>query len=1075
MDPIGWFFKKWGSFSVHHPFISIIASLIIFGCLCIGNLTSRVFEARIEMLWTPGDSKTRDDYDFISKLDNGVEPGETILIATCPEDQMNDCNILTPEKLKYIYDLKEQVYKLEVDPEIRFDKDLRGEFSEKENIKDRYAGTWVYDNSYPDHINKGYKSTCDKRIADQCFVQDPFNFFFDIIPGTKNVTTKSFEDKLNNPNSPIFGKTGTYETKKEVRNLQDADTLLRPKEGLTEQNPTAKYMVLFYGQKDVFSQSERNGRKSLVVEDLDLQILCTLGIDPVLSGAQDKCSKDIKKGYTETEGGVRFFAFMKRSIRDLQEDAAERNIWKPYLAVAIVNIFLCFTLGKRDGVYAMINLAILQMGMITLAIYAGLGLGFFCTLKDSNLNQALFLLILGLGVDGAYVIVNEFWAHTTKNPDMSPEDRLILTCESAGASLLVTTVTDAFGFLIGASTILPGLQAFCIITFICVTFNFILLITAFVPFLWMKEVYGVMQNKYDLMPFTVAKEQHHLNKPRGFFCIPGQPDIGVAFFDWLSPKLELWYVRVIVLIMFAGLAAGGGYGVSQIEVDFHESLFLTHGTYAQLGLNTLQNEFRNGLPTEVYLPEKGNIEYYDENGYNANVDKLIGYLNEQTGPATEEMKKEDRKFLSGKNHLLWPKLFQEYIKLGEVEGLTVSNAILDPNNNYLAIKITNAADYYKLLKYWVHPKTTVTGGSGAFKKLQAAGQFSNQLIFWKDDNNPAKGILYSKMLVTVNYFFTTGSLRKWDLLDGLRKGIAANGGKEHEVFAFAFAFFFFEEGGIIATELGRNLGLAFAVCCVIIMVMIRNFRVALLVLIALALAMLDFVGYYAMWGADINSITCVFILLSLGLAVDHSAHVAHMFNHSYGTASQRATQALIRIGPSVASAVLSTLVAILTLSTTCDYGFKMFFRSLLLINIFGGIHGLLLLPVLLGLLGGSKPEPEKKDEELKKMESLEDGVKPADNEDKFEKPSEDTGSTREEKSVPEGFAVLEEPSVPEPEDTGSTREEKSVPEGSAVPEEPSVPEPEDTGSTREEKSVPEGSAVPEKPSVPEPESPARLE
>ena len=37
----------------------------------------------------------------------------------------------------------------------------------------------------------------------------------------------------------------------------------------------------------------------------------------------------------------------------------------------------------------------------------------------------------------------------------------------------------------------------------------------------------------------------------------------------------------------------------------------------------------------------------------------------------------------------------------------------------------------------------------------------------------------------------------------------------------------------------------------------------------------------------------------MGLAVDYSAHIAHMFVESTGTGAQRAIAALERIGPSV--------------------------------------------------------------------------------------------------------------------------------------------------------------------------------
>merc|ERR1712086_454229 len=59
-----------------------------------------------------------------------------------------------------------------------------------------------------------------------------------------------------------------------------------------------------------------------------------------------------------------------------------------------------------------------------------------------------------------------------------------------------------------------------------------------------------------------------------------------------------------------------------------------------------------------------------------------------------------------------------------------------------------------------------------------------------------------------------------------------------------------------------------------------------------------------------SGISTIYILISVGLAVDYSAHIAHMFVESTGTGPQRAIAALERIGPSVFNAVLSTMVAV---------------------------------------------------------------------------------------------------------------------------------------------------------------------
>lgn len=91
-----------------------------------------------------------------------------------------------------------------------------------------------------------------------------------------------------------------------------------------------------------------------------------------------------------------------------------------------------------------------------------------------------------------------------------------------------------------------------------------------------------------------------------------------------------------------------------------------------------------------------------------------------------------------------------------------------------------------------------------------------------------------------------------------------------------------------------------------------------------------------------------------GLAVDYSAHIAHMFVESTGTAPQRAIKALTRIGPSVFNAVLSTLAAVIIIGFSNSYVFRVFFKALFLTVLIGGAHGLLFLPAILSLFGGDR-------------------------------------------------------------------------------------------------------------------------
>merc|ERR1711918_250439 len=129
-----------------------------------------------------------------------------------------------------------------------------------------------------------------------------------------------------------------------------------------------------------------------------------------------------------------------------------------------------------------------------------------------------------------------------------------------------------------------------------------------------------------------------------------------------------------------------------------------------------------------------------------------------------------------------------------------------------------------------------------------------------------------------------------------------------------------------------------------------------MVVICIVVAVVEVLGYLHWWGVTISGVSSIYVLISVGLVVDYSAHVAHAFMLSTGDPATRAVKALERIGPSVFNAIVSTLLAVIVLSTSESLIFLTFFKALCLTVIFGGLNGLWLLPSLLSVFGGSLPD-----------------------------------------------------------------------------------------------------------------------
>merc|ERR1711968_78063 len=185
--------------------------------------------------------------------------------------------------------------------------------------------------------------------------------------------------------------------------------------------------------------------------------------------------------------------------------------------------------------------------------------------------------------------------------------------------------------------------------------------------------------------------------------------------------------------------------------------------------------------------------------------------------------------------------------------------------------------------------------------------------------------------------------------------------KDHggdRTFPFSFQFLYWEEVGIIDVELARNI-LICAVIIIMVFAMIPHPRVSAWVILSILLSINSLCGFMHWWGVTISGVSTIYILISVGLAVDYSAHVAHMFVESTGSSRERAIAALERIGPSVFNAVVSTMLAVIIVGFSKSYVFRIFFKALFLTVLLGGAHGLVFLPTVLSLFGGAKAARKK--------------------------------------------------------------------------------------------------------------------
>ena len=86
------------------------------------------------------------------------------------------------------------------------------------------------------------------------------------------------------------------------------------------------------------------------------------------------------------------------------------------------------------------------------------------------------------------------------------------------------------------------------------------------------------------------------------------------------------------------------------------------------------------------------------------------------------------------------------------------------------------------------------------------------------------------------------------------------------------------------------------------------------------------VGILHFWGITVDTLSCINIVLAIGLCVDYSAHIAHAFIVSKGNREERAVNSLKSMGPAIINGGITTFLALVLLGFSQSHVFITFFK-----------------------------------------------------------------------------------------------------------------------------------------------------
>lgn len=646
----------------------------------------------------------------------------------------------------------------------------------------------------------------------------------------------------------------------------------------------------------------------VVAQAWEKETLCELGI-PVAGYKLKDCPLPTT---------VRFTALFGRSFDDEFGGAIGTDLARFAAAIVAIIIYMVVMISPCDPVHSMIGFSFVAVAITMLSYVCCTGLGSFAGIFTSNLSNLVPFLLLALGVDDAFVLIGEYNKVTADSPEMHSDERCVQAMKYAGVSVLITSLTDALAFLIASSFPLPALTSFCLYAGIGISFCFVFQLTVLLPFLVI-DSRRAEAKRYDLLCCWKSQKPHEFADPRGGCCIAACT--GVKFPKNTLERLLTAMGRLIttlpgkifVLAGFATIFALGIVGAVRQYPEFKVEWFIPADSYVQKFFTLNDAYFAQGTPFAVYTVHG---DYYEQQ---AGMLKLSTYVN-------------TTKYIDHDEDISdWSLAFRTYAKDSGLSGVDADGLL------------TDRGSFYTELKSWLYSSYSA---GGAYRKS----------IKWEDDAcndestqascDQGKGIRGTRISATTALKYTDTGTHRFQALSSMRKDLAA---ALPGSFPYSYAFLYWEENGSITQALVNNLIICGIVIVCVVFALITDKKAALIVIANLIAAVVEVVGYLYWWGVTISGVSTIFILISFGLIVDYSSHIAHVFTLSTGTPEEKAISTLSRIGPAVFNAIFSTLFAVLALCTSKSFVFFTFFQALCLTVLIGGSHGLILLPVLLTL------------------------------------------------------------------------------------------------------------------------------
>nr|KAG5713846.1 hypothetical protein BaRGS_024473 [Batillaria attramentaria] len=587
------------------------------------------------------------------------------------------------------------------------------------------------------------------------------------------------------------------------------------------------------------------------------------------------------------------------SLSEELDKSTSGDIWLFSLTITIMLTYASIVTAGGNPVSTRAVLATGGVLAAGLGILGSMGLLSLCGVKYVNIVGVIPFLIIGIGVDDMFLLMSS-WSETLGLTQLTVPARVGETFAKAGIGITITSLTDFLAFCIGTTSVFRSVTNFSLYAGVAVLFCYVCNATLFGGCLALhgRRVYS-SRHFYTCRttkPRDKLIAEDNRSKCFAVCCggtIPDKERADESICEKL-PRLFLprvflsRVVRIVIAFGFLGYLAAAIYGVVHLKQGLVLQDLVLESSYYHRFLERNDEYFPTRLPVGFIVNEK--IEYAGSEGIT----------------------------------------FQELLQKAR------GDSMIDPSFERCWLSSYKNSTAFDASS----PKNFV---SNLVLFLATAKEFQPDVIF---DSSQTE-ILASRCFVMSEpireqYAQADLMVRMRDLADA----------SSLPVFAYHSAFVAYEQFLAVLPATLQMVGCAVAVMFVVTFIFLPHPLMVFLVTLTIIMILVGIFGFMYYWDISLSSITMIHLVMSVGFSVDFSAHVcaAYLVSNA-GTRQARAHDAITHAAGPILNGAVSTLLGVILLVFSDSYIFTSFFNIMFLVIVFGMLHAVFFLPLVLSLVG----------------------------------------------------------------------------------------------------------------------------